>query len=70
MRIGVTNWLTPDERLIKGQGVKPDIAVPQEMSVTNVDAYTIEDAKNLQELFAAGDKQFNLGVLQLRLLAR
>ena len=70
VRIGVTNWLTPDERLIKGQGVKPDIEFPQEMSVTTVDTYAIEGVESLQELFTAGDKQFNLGVLQLRLLAQ
>ncbi|MCY4079283.1 MAG: S41 family peptidase [Caldilineaceae bacterium] len=36
--LGVTNWLTPDGNLIKGQGVTPDLEVPQPASSKKVSA--------------------------------
>ena len=69
VRIGVTNWLTPDKNLIKGEGIKPDISLAQEPDVKMVDSYTLEN-KALNEVLGLGDKQFNLGLLNLRLLAK
>ncbi len=36
--LGVTNWLTPDGNLIKGQGVTPDLEVTQPASAKKVSA--------------------------------
>jgi carboxyl-terminal processing protease len=58
IRLGVTNWLTPDMRLIKGQGIEPDVKVEQEPDVEKVDAYLLQDAANLQAL-PQEDGQFN-----------
>ena len=68
LRLGVTNWLTPDKNLIKGEGVHPDSMVEQDPAVPMMDTYTLEGAKSLREVLGAGDKQFNLALLQLRLL--
>ena len=68
LRLGVTNWLTPEKNLIKGEGVQPDSVVEQDPAVPMVDSYTLEEAKSLREVLGAGDKQFNLALLQLRLL--
>ena len=35
-----------------------------------IDAYRLEESAKLNELLAHGDKQFNLGLLQLRLAAK
>ena len=68
LRLGVTNWLTPDKNLIKDEGVRPDSLVDQDPAVTMMDSYTIEGAESLRDVLGAGDKQFNLALLQLRLL--
>ncbi|MBK8046589.1 MAG: S41 family peptidase [Anaerolineales bacterium] len=69
LRLGVTNWLTPKENLIKGQGVKPDTSVSQEVEIKMVDSYLLQE-NALTEILAQGDKQFNLGLFQLRLKAK
>ena len=68
LRLGVTNWLTPDKNLIKDEGVHPDSLVDQDPAVTMMDSYTLEGAESLRDVLGAGDKQFNLALLQLRLL--
>ena len=65
LRLGVTNWLTPDENLIKNVGVKPDVEVAQEAAVEMVDSFTIEDAA-LQELLDLADLQFNTALEELQ----
>ena len=67
VRLGVTNWLTPNRNLIKGEGIKPDISLAQPADVAMVDSYVLED-KTLTEVLELGDRQFNLGLLHLRLL--
>jgi carboxyl-terminal processing protease len=57
IRLGVTNWLTPDMRLIKGQGIEPDVMVEQAPEVEKVDAYLLAEAAELQALPDA-DLQF------------
>jgi carboxyl-terminal processing protease len=69
VRLGVTNWLTPKQNLIKGEGIKPDINLAQAADVQMVDSYTLEDA-TLTEVLQQGDQQFNLGLLNLRLLVQ
>jgi carboxyl-terminal processing protease len=69
VRLGVTNWLTPKQNLIKGEGIKPDISLAQDVSITMVDNYALEDV-TLNDVIKQGDKQFNLGLLNLRLLAQ
>lgn len=43
LRLGVTNWLTPNQELIKGQGVQPDLTVEQEGSVELMDSIKLEE---------------------------
>ncbi len=69
VRLGVTNWLTPKQNLIKGKGITPDISLAQEPGVTMVDSYGLENS-TLNAVLEKGDKQFNLGLLNLRLLVQ
>jgi carboxyl-terminal processing protease len=43
LRLGVTNWLTPDYALIKGQGVQPDLSIDQEGSVELMNSLLLEE---------------------------
>ncbi|MFO7634889.1 MAG: S41 family peptidase [Caldilinea sp.] len=70
LRLGVTNWLTPDKNLIKDEGVMPNSTVEQDPGIRMIDAFQLEAATNLNEVLVQGDKQFNLGLLQLRLSAK
>lgn len=68
VRIGVTNWLTPKQNLIKNKGITPDIAVQQQdLTQPLMATYTIE-GKSLSDVLSQGDQQFNLGLLNLRLM--
>ena len=64
LRLGVTNWLTPDYALIKGQGIRPDMLIEQETSVEIMNAFLLEDldaaAVRLHE-----DRQFQAALLWL-----
>ena len=64
LRLGVTNWLTPDYELIKGQGIHPDMLIEQETSVQMMNAFLLEDmdaaAVRLHE-----DRQFQAALLWL-----
>lgn len=55
--LGVTNWLTPEGNLIKGQGVEPDLFVEQTPSTLLMDAGALEDV-SLEELLVTEDVQF------------
>jgi carboxyl-terminal processing protease len=50
IRLGVTNWLTPDMRLIKNQGIEPDVMVKQEPDVEKVNAHLLQDADSRDDL--------------------
>ncbi|MCL4857799.1 MAG: S41 family peptidase [Caldilineaceae bacterium] len=64
IRLGVTNWLTPNLRLIKGQGIEPDVMVSQEAGVTKVDAEALREAAE-QQSFASDDLQFDAALMLL-----
>lgn len=66
VRIGVTNWLTPKLKLLKDQGVTPDVVITQETSVRLMDAYTLEE-DSPQELKQSQDRQFNSALTLLKL---
>lgn len=66
IRLGVTNWLTPDFHLIKNQGIHPNLTIPQALT------QPLEDASTIPQLTAAGnwsatDQQYNVGLFRLRL---
>ncbi len=62
--LGVTNWLTPDGNLIKGQGVTPDLEVTQPASSKHV---SVELLKNLtyEQVSTIEDDQFLKALEQL-----
>jgi len=62
--LGVTNWMTPDGNLIKGQGVQPDIEVEQAAAIkmTNADVLRSMTTDQLAEL---EDTQFLKALEQL-----
>lgn len=66
IRLGVTNWLTPNFNLIKNQGIKPDIKVTQKVSVKLIDATTLEELPE-NGLWPPADRQFNAALFLLRL---
>lgn len=64
LRLGVTNWLTPDYELIKGQGIQPDIAVEQEATVEMMNSLLLEEI-SIRELNIHPDSQFHTALLWL-----
>ena len=68
LRLGVTNWLTPKNNLIKDQGVKPDVAIKQEAATPMVDSFTLKELSK-DELLSQEDKQFKSALILLRLQA-
>lgn len=66
VRLGVTNWLTPDQELIKGEGIQPNITVDQSLSTEMVDGRTIGNLDD-ETIREQEDKQFNMGLLFLKL---
>lgn len=63
--LGVTNWLTPSGKLIKGQGIEPDVPVEQPASVELVDARSLREM-SADELAEVEDLQFLTGLDILR----
>ncbi len=66
LRLGVTNWLTPNEELLKGKGVAPDSSVKLDPAIPMLDSFdlegmTIDDMQNIE------DTQFKSALLQLKL---
>jgi carboxyl-terminal processing protease len=64
LRLGVTNWLTPDYALIKGQGIRPDMLIEQETSVEMMNAFLLEDLDTSAVRLHA-DRQFQAALLWL-----
>jgi carboxyl-terminal processing protease len=66
LRLGVTNWLTPNEELLKDKGVTPDTEVKLDPETPMLDSFDLEqmtadDMKNI------ADTQFKSALLQLKL---
>ena len=55
--LGVTNWLTPDGNLIKGQGVTPDLEVIQPASSKHVNAELLK-SMTAEQVGTIEDDQF------------
>ncbi len=64
LRLGVTNWLTPDYELIKGQGIQPDVTVEQEATVELMNSLLLEEISTA-ELDVHPDSQFQAALLWL-----
>lgn len=57
LRLGVTNWLTPDQSLLKDKGVTPDHEVTIDAEIPMVDAYALEEMDSAG-VKASEDPQF------------
>ena len=66
LRLGVTNWLTPDQSLLKDQGVSPDVPITLSPEIPMLDSFALEDM-DAAELRAVEDPQFKSALLLLRL---
>jgi carboxyl-terminal processing protease len=69
IRLGVTNWLTPNYELIKDEGIRPDVFIEQAASVEMIDSFALERMSR-QDLYAHQDRQFNSALVLLRLMVR
>ena len=69
LRLGITNWLTPEQKLIKGKGIHPNIAVSQAASVNMIDSLDLQES-DAAEIRQSADRQFNMGVTFLKLRAK
>jgi carboxyl-terminal processing protease len=67
IRLGVTNWLTPDYELIKNEGIQPDVMVEQSPTTEMIDSVRLE-AMTDTALYEHDDRQFASALLLLRLL--
>lgn len=66
LRLGVTNWLTPDKSLLKDQGVSPDVPITLDPAIPMLDSFALEEM-DANELRAVEDPQFKSALLLLRL---
>lgn len=64
MRLGVTNWLTPNQKLIKGEGIQPDIKVEQEASVEMINS-TLLETLDATAVRTHADRQFQTALFWL-----
>ncbi len=64
LRLGVTNWLTPDYNMIKGQGIQPDVKIEQSASITMTNSYALEKM-DAQAVHSDPDRQFQTALLML-----
>ena len=62
--LGVTNWMTPDGNLIKGQGIQPDIEVEQPATIKMTNADMLRSMTS-DQLTALEDIQFLKALEQL-----
>jgi carboxyl-terminal processing protease len=67
MRLGVTNWLTPNYALIKGEGIQPDIPIEQEATVQLIDALGLQELDET-EMRLHPDRQFQAALLSLSMM--
>ena len=69
LRLGVTNWLTPEYNLIKGEGIQPNVTIEQNPSVEMISTFILEDL-DAKEVRTHEDRQFQTAMLMLNLLTR
>ena len=69
LRLGVTNWLTPNYNLIKGQGIQPDIKIEQEASVEMISSILLGEL-GANEVRTHEDRQFQTALRMLNLLTK
>ena len=69
LRLGVTNWLTPEYNLIKGQGIEPDVTIEQSPAVEMISSFLLEEL-DAREVRTHEDRQFQTAMLMLNLLTR
>lgn len=69
IRLGVTNWLTPHQNLIKNKGIKPDIPVVQPESIKLIDATALQQMAG-DHPWLTDDLQFNTALLLLHLTSK
>jgi len=65
LRLGVTNWLTPKEALIKGQGIKPDVPIGQDAAVEMMGSFALREA-DTETMAENEDRQFRIGLIMLK----
>ena len=66
LRLGVTNWLTPNEELLKDKGVTPDTEVKLDPETPMLDSFDLEKM-TADDMKAITDTQFKSALLQLKL---
>lgn len=64
LRLGVTNWLTPEYNLIKGHGIQPDTLIEQEASVEMISQALLQELSD-RDVRLHEDRQFQAGLLLL-----
>ncbi len=69
LRLGVTNWLTPEKHLIKGEGIQPDVTIEQMPSVEMITSYLLDEME-AKEVRTHEDRQFQTAMLMLNLLVQ
>lgn len=69
LRLGVTNWLTPDYDLIKGVGVQPNMRIDQPVSTSLVNAFTLAELDE-RSVRLVEDRQFQAALLWLSVQSR
>jgi carboxyl-terminal processing protease len=66
LRLGVTNWLTPNQHLIKGEGIQPDILIEQAPEVELINS-TVLPTLSETDVRTHADRQFQTALLLLQL---
>ncbi len=66
LRLGVTNWLTPNEELLKDVGVTPDATVKLDPEIPMLDSFDLEKM-TAEDMKSITDTQFKSALLQLKL---
>lgn len=66
LRLGVTNWLTPNQELLKGRGVTPNTEIKLAPETPMLDSFDLEQM-TAEEMKDITDTQFKSALLQLKL---
>lgn len=69
LRLGVTNWLTPEYDLIKGEGIQPNMRVEQPASTRLINSFTLAELDE-RSVRLHEDRQFQTALLWLSVQSR